>query len=596
MKNQILFIILHSPFLILHSICNDMAETFIKKAVYTVAEAFQNCLKRFPVTVAFVFALTGHLIYLLAVEGNVSNGKLIYTVSYYLSVGTLLSLTLHLWSEEMKRKATKLVTHAIGHALLLADTYFLYVQSPDRVWTEIIIAHSAAILTLGLSVFFLSFFREKNDVPSWNFALSSLGSFVTANIMGSIMSGGLCLLLFSLEKLFSLDIDARGYGYITILCNVLLAMMLFLGLLPKGEAKHDRKPLARSFLNTAAHYLFLPLTGAYLLVLYIYAAKIFISWELPDGWVSWLVTVLMMGCIAIEFSVYPTRMALAGKWNERVARWLPMLVLPLLVLMSVGIARRFNDYGITINRLYLATFNGWCYLVCIGLFANRARRINWIPISFAVIFLLTSVFPINFASITRRTLRHNIEELTAQVDKDKLPFSNREYEKWLETLPEEKAKEVNDKLDYMRYTFGWESIRDIVTEDVYFYDKVVTTSEGTNILVGSFDYTKPMRIPEGYTRFIGDGQQITFFFSPEECRTGTLSVPLDKWIENAGDSISLDIKTLEEWDKENESGKIPPVRIDSKSGKYVFYITYFWYNSRKDEDSSLQLNGYLFMK
>ena len=282
-----------------------MASNFIEKAVYTIAEAFQNCLKRFPVTVCFVFALTGHLIYLCASDGKVPDDKLFYTISYYFSVGTLLSLTLHLWSEEMKRKAAKAVTHLTGNLLLLADTFFLYTLSPEQSWTEIIIAHAAAILALGLSVFFLSFFREKNDVPSWNFALSSLGSFVTANVMGGIMSGGLCLLLFSLHQLFNLDIKPKGYGYILILCNVLLAMMLFLGLLPKGEAKHDRKPLVRSFLNTAAHYLFLPLTGAYLLVLYVYAAKILISWELPDGWVSWLVTALMTGCIAIEFSIYP---------------------------------------------------------------------------------------------------------------------------------------------------------------------------------------------------------------------------------------------------------------------------------------------------
>ena len=492
-----------------------MASNFIEKAVYTIAEAFQNCLKRFPVTVCFVFALTGHLIYLCASDGKVPDDKLFYTISYYFSVGTLLSLTLHLWSEEMKRKAAKAVTHLTGNLLLLADTFFLYTLSPEQSWTEIIIAHAAAILALGLSVFFLSFFREKNDVPSWNFALSSLGSFVTANVMGSIMSGGLCLLLFSLHQLFNLDIKPKGYGYILILCNVLLTMMLFLGLLPKGEAKHDRKPLVRSFLNTAAHYLFLPLTGAYLLVLYVYAAKILISWELPDGWVSWLVTALMTGCIAIEFSIYPTRMALSGRWDERIARWLPVLVLPLLVFMSVGIARRLSDYGITVNRLYLATFNAWCYAVCIGLFVTRARRINWIPISFAATFLLTSALPVNFASITRRTLRHDIEQLTAQVDKDKLPFSNRQYEEWLNTLPRETATDVNDKLAYMRHTFGRESIRDIVAEDVYFYDKVETASERSHLLVCSFDETKPMEIPEGYTRFIGDSQD-TFFFSAEE--------------------------------------------------------------------------------
>lgn len=572
-----------------------MASNFIEKAVYTIAEAFQNCLKRFPVTVCFVFALTGHLIYLCASDGKVPDDKLFYTISYYFSVGTLLSLTLHLWSEEMKRKAAKAVTHLTGHLLLLADTFFLYTLSPEQSWTEIIIAHAAAILALGLSVFFLSFFREKNDVPSWNFALSSLGSFVTANVMGSIMSGGICLLLFSLHQLFNLDIKPKGYGYILILCNVLLAMMLFLGLLPKGEAKHDRKPLVRSFLNTAAHYLFLPLTGAYLLVLYVYAAKILISWELPDGWVSWLVTALMTGCIAIEFSIYPTRMALSGRWDERIARWLPVLVLPLLVLMSVGIVRRLNDYGITVNRLYLATFNAWCYAVCIGLFVTRARRINWIPISFAATFLLTSALPVNFASITRRTLRHDIEQLTAQVDKDKLPFSNRQYEEWLNTLPRETATDVNDKLAYMRHTFGRESIRDIVAEDVYFYDKVETASERSHLLVCSFDETKPMEIPEGYTRFIGDSQD-TFFFSAEECRTGTLAVPLNRWIENSEDSISINIKTLEEWDKKEESGNIPPARINSKSGNHVFYITYFCYDPKQGNGPSLQLSGYLFMK
>ena len=31
----------------------------------------------------------------------------------------------------------------------------------------------------------------------------------------------------------------------------------------------------------------------------------------------------------------------------------------LLVLMTIGIARRLNDYGITLNRLYLLTLNIW---------------------------------------------------------------------------------------------------------------------------------------------------------------------------------------------------------------------------------------------
>ena len=32
-----------------------------------------------------------------------------------------------------------------------------------------------------------------------------------------------------------------------------------------------------------------------------------------------------------------------------IARWMPVLILPLLLLMTIGIVRRFNDYGITVN-------------------------------------------------------------------------------------------------------------------------------------------------------------------------------------------------------------------------------------------------------
>lgn len=65
----------------------------------------------------------------------------------------------------------------------------------------------------------------------------------------------------------------------------------------------------------------------------------------------------MTGCIAIEFGLYPTRMAHGKRMDELIARWLPAFVLPLLCLMTIGIIRRFNDYGVTINRLYLITLN-----------------------------------------------------------------------------------------------------------------------------------------------------------------------------------------------------------------------------------------------
>ena len=99
------------------------------------------------------------------------------------------------------------IVHIIMHVLLIANAAGLQPFAH-----EISIAHGAAILALWLSVFFLSFTKEKNDIPSWNFASYTVGAFVTANVVGLIMSGGISLLVFSLHQLFDVDVSWKLSG------------------------------------------------------------------------------------------------------------------------------------------------------------------------------------------------------------------------------------------------------------------------------------------------------------------------------------------------------------------------------------------------
>ena len=66
-----------------------------------------------------------------------------------------------------------------------------------------------------------------------------------------------------------------------------------------------------------------PLTAGYLTVLYMYAARILVSWELPTGWVSWLIVALMTVCIAIQFGLYPARLENNKRFDNWIARWMP---------------------------------------------------------------------------------------------------------------------------------------------------------------------------------------------------------------------------------------------------------------------------------
>lgn len=567
-----------------------------------MTEAFRNCLKRFPVTVCFALALTVFLLY-LATADRYDNEKLFWVLGYYFSIGTLLSLSLHLWSEEVESKVWEVVVQAVPHALLIVDAVFLYSLSPERSLIEIGIAHGAGILALGISIFFLSFTKEENDIPSWNFASYTVSAGITVNLIGLIMSGGICLLLLSLNVLFDIDATKRSYlSYTFIICSVLLPMLLFLGMLPQGAQKHNRRPQPSAFFNGIIHFLFLPLMAGYLLVLYIYAARIFYNWELPNGWVSWLIVVLMAGCIAVEFGLYPARIKEAKRIDQWIARWLPALILPMLLLMTIGIVRRLNDYGVTINRLYLITLNVWFYMVCIGLIVSKARRISWIPVSFAVIFLLTSVPPVNYASITRNTIRNSIKKELQHTNETELPLSSERYDKWLSSLPDETAILVNTRFIYLNNWFGRTSTNDLVEGGTSFYSssyrETNTTVDDTVIYSGEIHAKTAIEIPDGYTRFVHIGTPNKRYSIPhKEVEKGILPVFLDTKTGQTNDTVYIDLETLGML-HDYKYGDMPPTTFKCNSNKCLFLLTYFelTYNEGGKNDAHLNLDGYLFKK
>ena len=91
-------------------------------------------------------------------ERRVVHGTSDFTINYYLTVGSLLSLSLRLWGEEVKRKRIVYIANALLHLLLLADAGYLYLLPEDFPFLETGLAHGSALTALGLSIFTLPFF------------------------------------------------------------------------------------------------------------------------------------------------------------------------------------------------------------------------------------------------------------------------------------------------------------------------------------------------------------------------------------------------------------------------------------------------------
>ena len=571
-----------------------MASNIITRWIDDVVASLRKCGSRFPTAVFFIVALTAWCMFLNH-ENGLDDDQLINALTYYLSVGIPLSMMLQLWSEEMTCRIRRIATHVIGQLLLLADAIYLYMAANISLATGI--AHAAIIAAIVVAIFLIPFFKWKDDVPCWNFAMRSAISCIKATVTGMLLNGGIELLIMSIGILFDIDISTEIYLDVTIICNICLTCVLFIGMLPSGTHKHDSLPHTNGFLNTLVRYVFIPLTAAYMLVLYAYAIRIVFMWELPNGWVSWLVTALMASCIIIETGLYPFRQfPVKKKADELIARWLPMFIMPLLVLMTIGIIRRFNDYGITVMRLYLITFNLWCYAVCITLFLTRARRISWIPASFAAIFLLTSIIPkFNFADITLDTLRRDIVTTMEQTCTDTPPLSEDQYSNWINnTLTHDEGQRINDKLIYLYDMYDERDYNHLVSDSIYFYsyktyetDTIETDSEG---YYGFYATLRDgLDIPNGATRItevqlFGYGETQLVFHKNEQ-----LSVGL-----NDKDTIYIDFSTLEELNDNDENA--PYTCLQQNNDEFKFVLTSITGHVWSDNDSVniAEIDGYLF--
>lgn len=565
-----------------------------------ISRSARSCIQRFPTPAAFATALAVYAICIILAEPKAD--QLIGSIFYFLSVGFVLSLSLALWSEERTVTNKELAIHFVAYLVLLADSFYLYHINfgEGGHGYETFLMHASAILALTLTVFFLSFCRERNDIPSWNFALRVIASGVICAAIGLILWGGLNLLLTSLNWLFSINLGWKWYSIIGVLVAGYLPALLFLGRIPDGEEKHDAQPLRSGFLAGVFRYLFLPLEALYIVVLYIYALQILIRWELPNGQVSWLVIASMVGLVAIEFGLYPTRHVEGRPFDHIVARWLPLVLTPLLLLMTVGIVRRFSDYGITIARLYLATLNVWFYLVCLGLFLTRARRIHWIPISFAALFLLTSALPMNYTSLTRHALMNEVERALSQAGAD-LPLDAAHYASLMQELPQEEQSSISSKLIYLENTFSSKTIEPLVTQKegpIFFrefihveVDEVLAVDTMNTYYADSGQLTH-LHIPEGYSELYGNVKCRDF---PIELRQDTMEVPVKS--DEVSDTILVSLRKLKALNKQMDD----LVPLPTKSSSNLFYLQYFYLNATsKDDDSTvtpnLSIEGYLLKK
>lgn len=500
---------------------------------------------------------------------------------YYFGAGAVLSWGLRMFSEGRGRLG--LIVSVVAQALWLGNAVYLYYEFED-LSLPIMLGNASVLFFIAVASLIAPTLGTRTELPTWRYTLRTLGSILLSSLLTSLVVGGVAILLLMLDYLLGIVVPDRFYAYLSASVGPLLFTYLFLAQQPSAEQVVQERLYTINILTIFARYLLAPLLGLYLVVLYVYALRILILWELPEGMVSVPVSISLALMLLLVSLLYPIRQTEeVNRYDELLCRWLPLLVMPLLVLMSVGLYKRWSDYGMTIMRLYLLVANVWCYFACIYLYLHRSQRLRILPLSLSLLFLFTSIGPWSFASITHRYMRSSLEGILSGVEhKPGLPMSEEDLDSFLASLPTEDRNRFVRHLKYLDDTYSSESVEDIVDESVWVYgldeDILVESVDELDEIIGydSWQVEEPdslQSLPAGFTSFYID----EFYFDVYEP-----ALQNGQFLEEAdglGLSVRITVDELKAW---AEAETYRPHLFSTTDPKVFYYATSMNVNVYRD--------------
>ncbi|MBQ3735120.1 MAG: DUF4153 domain-containing protein [Bacteroidales bacterium] len=196
-----------------------------------------------------------------------------------------------------------------------------------------------------------------------------------------------------------------------------VAVVLFCGLAPVlffAMEDHPEPIEIRRFWAVLLNWVLSPALLIYTAVLYIYAAKILFTWNLPKGGVAIMVTVF--------FVVFLLAKMLQMLTEPQPFKWFydhfSLFVLPLLALFWTGVARRLADYGLTESRYYLLLVGAlMTACVLVFLFRNRRGYFALAAGALAVVLLTVLVPSLRGEKIAQRAQIQRVRTMAEQLDR-----------------------------------------------------------------------------------------------------------------------------------------------------------------------------------
>ncbi len=498
-------------------------------------------IRRFPLVITFAVLGTLAVIWLVDLPWDQRDGHyLIKNFSWISALSISFFLAVKTAGENREWTSLQLqLTRAAG-VIILAVYYLFLPEDFEPSNSEAFYKYSLFFLASHLLVSFAPYLGEKSVQNFWAYNKTLFLRILLSVLYVGVLYNGLSIAIYSLEILLEFDIAWIRYAQLGIFLIGIFGTWFFLAGVPHPNQLTDEEKAYPKGLRIFVQYVLIPLVVIYIFILYLYVGKILLEWQWPTGWVANLVLNFSIVGILGLLLLYPIQDEDDHKWVQLFSRGYYIALIPLIVLLMLSIWVRISEYGVTVNRYFVATLAVWLAAVVIYFLISKMKDIRMIPISLFLITILISLGPLSAFEVSERSQlsrlegnlgKHGLlsENGTVVKTNSEIPFQDRKQIssgiayllnlKGVESIQpyfEQDLNEVLENKDTMNFVSDAEAITDLIGID---YVSNWEMEEGNNEEFGNFQVQKNSMHPvslEGYDHYVGE---IEFWINSQDFET-----------------------------------------------------------------------------
>lgn len=308
--------------------------------------------------------------------------------------------------------------NCLGLVLLMCFYLFVLPEEKKLITEKYIFILVPAYILSHLFVSIAPFLKDKQEENRfWQYNKTLFVNFFLTIVFTGVLCGGVQLALLAVNHLFGLsweyEIYLRVFFALLIFGSAVIFGMFHVEGLKKMEESRPY-PVVIAFFT---QFILIPLLLIYAGILYIYGIKILLTWDLPRGWVSYLIlTYGMLGVLALLL-VHPLLGGSSKAWVGWFKKLFYYSLLPLLVLLFVAIGTRISEYGFTEARYFVLLLALWLTFVTYYFILSAKPSIRTIPYSLWIAGLCALILPyINALDLSVRSQKKAFMQLLVKED------------------------------------------------------------------------------------------------------------------------------------------------------------------------------------